>query len=99
MERIVIGASDIARWKTEARLDILSQLGEQSGWRTPGPCPFVAAQPNGRFACSIYETRPATCREYPLAVDHMRFVDCEMLEPGDTDQHVAEFMARGEEAA
>lgn len=99
MERIAIGGSDIARWQTQGRSDILAELGEQSGWRTPGPCPFVVMLPNGRSACSIYETRPATCREYPLAINHMRFVDCEMLEAGDTDRHVAEFMARGEEAA
>jgi Fe-S-cluster containining protein len=99
MERIMIGQSDIAQWKVQGRLDILAQLGEQSGWRTAGPCPFIAALPDNRFGCSIYETRPSTCREYPLAVNHMRFVDCEMLEPGDTDADIAAFMAHPEKAA
>lgn len=99
MERIVIASSDISRWRAQDRGDILAELGEQSGWLTPGPCPFVVALPGDRYTCSIYETRPDTCREYPLAVDHMRFVDCEMLEPGDTDQDIAAFMARSDEAA
>lgn len=99
MERFVIGASDIARWKEQGRLEILAQVGEQSGWQTPGPCPFVMALPHQRFVCSIYDTRPATCREYPLAVNHMRYVDCEMLEPGDTDEDIAAFMGRSEKAA
>lgn len=99
MERIAIGDADVARWKREGRLDILAQLGAQSGWLMPGPCPFLAPLANHRLGCAIYTTRPATCREYPLAVDHMQFVDCEMLEPGDTDADVAAFMGRNEEAA
>lgn len=93
MERIGISEPDLDRWRRQGRTDILAEVGDQSGWREPGPCPFLAAAGAGRFGCSIYETRPATCREYPMAVSHMRFVDCEMLEPDDTDLHVTRFMA------
>lgn len=99
MERIGISAPDMERWRRENRTDILAQVSELSGWREPGACPFLVATNNGRFGCSIYETRPETCREYPFAVDHMRFVNCEMLEPGDTDAHVAGFMGRTGRAA
>lgn len=99
MERIGISEPDIARWKLQGRTDILAQINEQSGWQQAGPCPFVVAVAPNRYTCSIYDTRPATCREYPIAVDHMRFVDCEMLEPDDTDRHIARFMGRTEEAA
>ena len=98
MERIGISEPDIARWTREGRLDILGEVSELSGWRTPGPCPFLVPIGAGRYSCSIYDTRPETCREYPLAASHMRFVDCEMLEPGDTDQHIARFMGRAEPA-
>src|SRR5262245_36840773 len=99
MERIGISEPDITRWKSQGRTDILARLGELSGWLEPGPCPFLVAVGAGRYGCSIYETRPATCREFPIAVDHMRFVDCEMLEPGDTDLDIAQFMGRTEKAA
>lgn len=93
MERIGISKSDTDRWEREGRSDIVAQVGEYAGWRNPGPCPFLAAADAKRQVCSIYETRPATCREYPLAIGHMQWVDCDMLEPGDTDQDVARFMA------
>lgn len=99
MERIGISAPDTARWKRQGRLDILAKVSELSGWTEAGPCPFLVAVSPDRYGCAIYDTRPETCREYPFAVDHMRFVDCEMLEPGDTDQHIASFMGRAGKAA
>lgn len=93
MERIGISAPDTDRWKSEGRNDILAKVSIYSGWVDPGPCPFLAdADAKGRRICSIHETRPLTCREYPLFVDHMRYVDCEMLEPGDTDETITRFM-------
>lgn len=94
MESLGISAGDTSRWEREGRTDILAQVGPYSSWRNPGPCPFLVAADDGRRVCGIYETRPETCREYPLAVGHMEFVDCEMLEPGDTDEHIARFMGR-----
>lgn len=94
MLRIGISEVDTSRWHREGRADILAQVSEYSGWLNEGPCPFLAASVDGRRGCGIYETRPETCREYPLAVGHMLYVDCDMLEPGDTDQDVARFMGR-----
>lgn len=94
MESIGISDADTARWEREGRTDILAEVSQYCGWVKPGPCPFLGAVGDNRFACQIYETRPETCREYPLATCHMEFVDCEMLEPGDTDEDVARFMGR-----
>ena len=56
-------------------------------------CPFVRkVRGADRYTCTIYETRPQVCRDYPIYVDHMKFVDCEMLEPGDTDEDVQRFI-------
>ena len=100
MERIGISAPDTDRWTREGRSDILAQVGKYSSWVNPGPCPFLAdTDTSGRRLCSIHSTRPLTCREYPLAVDHMRYVDCEMLEPGDTDATITEFMRQAGAAA
>lgn len=92
MERLSVCGDDVARWTSEGRQDILAKVGKESAWHKPGACPFVVRISADRYACAIYDTRPLTCRDYPLAVAHMKFVDCEMLEPGDTDRIVADFM-------
>lgn len=99
MERLAICGEDVSRWKAQGRQDILKNLGEESAWREPGPCPFVVQVSAAQYQCAIYDTRPLTCRDYPLAVGHMEFVGCEMLEPGDTDDVVARFMQRVGRAA
>lgn len=56
-------------------------------------CPFVRKlRGQEKYRCTIYETRPHVCRDYPSHVSHMEFVQCEMLEPGDTDDDVKRFM-------
>jgi Fe-S-cluster containining protein len=58
-------------------------------------CPFVRkARNQDRYICTIYETRPAVCREFPYRVGQMEYVNCDMLEPGDTDADVDRFMGR-----
>lgn len=94
MERLGISDEDMDRWRREKRGDILAQVSNERGWQAPGRCVFLHGAGGGAQSCSIYHTRPATCREYPLAIVHMLSVDCEMLEPGDTDADVALFMAR-----
>ena len=67
---------DIARWRAEGRTDILRLLeDEEMAWAGDqlvstitgeplSPCPFL--QKDGtRFSCTIYETRPEICREFP----------------------------------
>ena len=94
MESLGISEEDEARWREQGRDDILAKVNNQMGWLEPGPCPFAHEMGDGRYSCAIYDTRPGTCRDYPIAVIHMEFVDCEMLEPGDTDADVARFMGR-----
>ncbi len=94
MERLGISDADMARWRQEGRQDILAQVDKQRGWRETDPCPFLLDVGNDVHTCTIYDTRPETCQEYPIATIHMKFVDCEMLEPGDTDADVARFMGR-----
>lgn len=94
MERLGISDEDMDRWRREGRQDILAKVSKERGWRDAKPCAFLLDVGNGVHTCSIYQTRPETCREYPIATVHMRFVDCEMLEPGDTDADVARFMGR-----
>ena len=99
MERLGITEGDKTRWRQQGRHEILAQINDEMGWRELGPCPFVLMIGDGRYTCTIYDTRPETCREYPIAVIHMRFVDCEMLELGDTDADVARFMGRAADRA
>lgn len=94
MESLGITDEDMDRWRQEGREDILAKVNHQMGWLKPGPCPFALEIGDDRYTCAIYATRPETCREYPIAVIHMKFVDCEMLEPGDTDADVSRFMGR-----
>jgi len=95
MERLGISDEDMDRWRREGRQDILEQVADERGWLTLARCAFLLDAGNGVETCTIYHTRPQTCREYPLGIVHMQSVDCEMLEPGDTDADVASFMARG----
>lgn len=94
MERLGVSDEDMARWRREGRTDILEQVSAERGWLAPGRCVFLRDTGTGAQSCSIYDTRPETCREYPLGIVHMQSVDCEMLEPGDTDADVARFMGR-----
>jgi len=103
MGHMQASAEDLARWKKQKRHDILAYADEYFGiadlWISPRTgesmerCPFVRKQRGiDRYTCLIYDTRPEVCRGYPWWVAQMRFVDCEMLEPGDTDADVEEFM-------
>jgi len=61
-------------------------------------CPFVRkVRGQDRYTCTIYDTRPQACRDYPWHVGHMQSIQCEMLEDGDTDADVARFMGRTEQ--
>ena len=91
---------DEDRWEREERWDILQWVNMGDCWIHPRTgedterCPFVRKDRNKpTYTCQIYDTRPHACRQYPQRLDHMKSVDCEMLEPGDTDEDVQRFMA------
>jgi hypothetical protein len=43
-------------------------------------------------AFTIYETPPEVHPQYPVAIDHMQSVQCEMHEPDDTYADVAAYL-------
>ena len=93
MGTLSASGADVLRWREEGREDILAwvvPLGEGDDRKVRG---------QEKYNCTIYETRPETCRRYPQAVGHMKSVDCEMLEAGDTDADVRRFMRRPPEKA
>lgn len=109
MNTLTATQADVQRWRDEERVDILmwcELIGEepqpwgdlwvdQIGEREVKRCPFVRKKRGkDQYVCTIYETRPEVCRTYPLSVEVMETVSCDMLEPGDTDDDVARFMAR-----
>lgn len=108
MGSLQASGSDVKRWRRQGRYDILKWVAILGGpadpwgdlWIDPdgherGRCPFVRKIRNQeKYTCTIYDTRPEACREYPLAVSHMLTVNCEMLDPGDTDADVDRFMNR-----
>ncbi|HEU18369.1 MAG TPA: hypothetical protein ENO00_03165 [Deltaproteobacteria bacterium] len=74
--------ADKERWKREQRQDILHILENNSavwagdrlistidGHQLHG-CPFLMWE-NGRYTCTIYETRPQVCRNYVPGSSHI----------------------------
>lgn len=69
---------DLARWKLEGRDDLLARV-NRLGWiwvdpetkQLVDPCPFLQQLDEHLWGCSIYETRPDICKDYPtLAHGH-----------------------------
>lgn len=65
--------SDIKRWKSEGREDLL-QMVNYLGWIWVDPvtkerlerCPFImTSEQSNRVLCSINDTKPQICRDYP----------------------------------
>jgi Fe-S-cluster containining protein len=78
----LIQLEDMNRWKSEFRHDILRvienydplwvgdhMINARTGKEIMG-CPFLISTEKG-FLCSIYETRPLTCREYEPGSSHI----------------------------
>jgi Fe-S-cluster containining protein len=70
--------NDLARWQQEGREDLLSRV-NRLGWiwvdpetkQLVDPCPFLQQLDEQRKGCSINETKPEICRDYPtLAHGH-----------------------------
>lgn len=83
---------DYRRWQELGRSDILQWVGtvRQAGrivacriWIEPGTnryapcCPWLkAADPPGRWTCTIHALRPTICRSYPGSRKHARMTGC-----------------------
>ena len=109
MNTLQIDGVDVKRWRRQGRTDILARI-EVMGLTKADPwadawftksgnevkqCPFVRKiRGTDRYTCTIYDTRPKVCRGYPYGIDQMEAIGCEMLEPGDTDDDLAQMMRR-----
>ena len=50
-------------------------------------CPWLKKSLDGvGTTCEIYHDRPEDCRHYPVDIEQMISIDCEMLEAGDLDR-------------
>ncbi len=62
-------------------------------WVSPEPgkemqrCPWLDKLPSQEtYECRIHDVRPEVCRDFPIDIDQMIDLDCEMLEAGDLDK-------------
>ena len=50
-------------------------------------CPWLRKLPNQeKYKCRIHGFRPEVCQNYPIDIEQMIHLDCEMLEAGDLDK-------------
>jgi len=64
--------ADMRRWKREGRDDLLRMV-NRLGWIWVDPetrqplerCPFIHRSDSGLLLCSINDTKPDMCRDYP----------------------------------
>lgn len=53
--------------------------------------PWLRKLPNqDKYKCRIHNLRPEVCREFPLDIEQMIQIGCEMLEEGDLELPHAE---------
>lgn len=74
---------DFIRWRAEGRHDILhiienegsiwagDHLISSSNGHSIERCPFLIMDDNGLYSCTIYDTRPAVCRNFEPGVSRM----------------------------
>jgi len=70
---------DLARWQREGRDDLLSRVNRLDWiWVDPetkqllDPCPFLQPLDEQRRVCSINDTKPDICRDYPTMAHGFR---------------------------
>ncbi|GJM14625.1 MAG: hypothetical protein DHS20C12_30280 [Pseudohongiella sp.] len=89
---LVATASEIEMWEL-FRPQIFRYVRGKDIWFSPETgellerCPFLEMEPNRtgakKYTCSIYDDRPADCRQYPSNVAEMLRDECEMIEVKD----------------
>lgn len=98
---IKYGGGDLAVTKEEIELweifnpDIFEYVKGSEIWFDPKSgerlerCPFlqtVAGQGSrDKYTCSIYQSRPEDCRQYPSLINEMIRDECEMIDKGDLE--------------
>lgn len=86
MGTLTASSEDINRWTREGRDDILRFVKSGDLWiddngREYFRCPFVRKnRGKSTYRCTIYETRPEVCRNYPSSYSHMISIGCEIID-------------------
>jgi Fe-S-cluster containining protein len=56
-------------------------------------CPWLSKLPSEeKYTCLIHGVRPEVCRDYPIDIEQMISLECEMLEAGDLDKPHTELL-------
>ena len=86
--------ADMLLWLMR-RPEVLDHVGGIPGdlWISPVTgkelkrCPWLRKLPKQeKYMCRIHDVRPEVCRDYPIDIAQMIYLDCEMLEAGDLDK-------------
>lgn len=80
--------NDLERWQVEGRDDLLEKV-NRLGWvwvdpqtkQLIDPCPFIKQIEPGRRVCSINNTKPDICRDYPTLAHGHRCLTGVFLKP------------------
>lgn len=92
--------TDMLLWLIRAP-EVLDYVGDShfNLWVNPGTgkelkrCPWLDKQQGQeKYGCQIHHVRPEVCRDYPIDIDQMIDLDCEMLEAGDLDKPHAQLL-------
>lgn len=103
-EKVIINVahSDIIRWLSQRRLDILQEISFLDNYPKKGtggfyirktvlnpkqPCPFLSYT-DGLSNCSIHKTKPRACKDAPLGYD--TFSVCSAFDPKKISQQLKE---------
>lgn len=90
MLTLTASAKDVSRWQREGRDDILRYVAQVGPgfydlWVDDGVelarCPFLRKDRGAAtYRCKIHETRPETCRRYPVDYEQMIVDECEIID-------------------
>ena len=71
--------SDIYDYVTDGKIWMNPETGEQLE-----RCPWLAKEPDKNiYTCDIYNDRPDDCKYFPVTIEQMINIECEMIEEHD----------------
>ena len=85
-------AEEIKLWDL-FRPDIYNYVSDGKIWMSPETgeqltlCPWLKKSPNeNKYTCDIYHDRPDDCKYFPVTIEQMINIECEMLEKRDLEK-------------
>ena len=82
---VVPDETDLERWRSEGRGDILS-WGKAQADSEREPCPFLKREGMTSGICAINQTKPAMCRAYPTGAHrHICVMGVRFLQNGEEE--------------